>query len=76
MKNKIINYEEYPKFNPACKYICWIVKTSPFSTTNPMTKKRAIKIIAQREKEGKYFKLIKAWSCVQAKNLEKVGLYK
>lgn len=77
-KNKF-TFEEFPRINPECKYVVWMVKTSQNSTTNPMTKRQAISLIKDRispkydkhgimSRKGQYATLIKAWSCVQAKN--------
>ena len=64
-----MKYIEFPKINPVCKYVCWIVGTSEESTTNPMTKRAALKLIKERQKKGLYVSLIKSWSCVQSKKL-------
>lgn len=68
-----IKYTEFPKINPVCKYVCWIVETSKTSTTNPMTKCAALKLIKERREKALYAELIKTWSCVQAKNLMKIN---
>ncbi len=59
----------WSRISPACKYVVWIVQTSSSSTTNPMTKRAAMKIIKDRLAAGKHARLIKAWSCVSSKNL-------
>ena len=67
----LCDYKEIPPFSPVCKYPGWLVETSSRSTTNPMTQKAAMKMVQDRLAEGKYAKLIKVWSCVSIKNLQR-----
>jgi len=64
-----VTYREWPRINPVCRFVVWIVETSPTSTTNPMPKRRALAMIRERREAGKYAELIKTWSCVQSKHL-------
>lgn len=65
-----LTFRQLPKINPAYKFVSWIVCWSDYSTSNPLTKKTAIKIHNQRVKDGKYSELLRCWTCVSAKNLE------
>lgn len=65
-------YQTLPNLNPTvCKFVVWIVELSKHHTTNPMTRKTAEAMIKERRKESKYARLIKAFSCVSAENLER-----
>lgn len=71
-----MKFKEFPRLSPECKHEVWSVGISETSTTNPMTRKRAVAIFKERQKLGIYAELFKAWSCVEAKNLEKYYLIK
>lgn len=73
--NDAIVVRKWPKINPVCKYPVWIVATSKTSTTNPMTRRKAMAILKERRYAGQYAELIKAWSCIQGKKLEMSSLY-
>lgn len=66
---KIEPYKTLPRLNPACKYVSWIVETSKTSSTNPMPKQRAMRILVERRSKGQYAELIKVYTCVQSKKL-------
>jgi len=68
-KQSKLKVEVWPKISPECKYVVWIVATSKTGTTNPMPKRNAMEMIRERRANGEYAELIKAWSCVQSKNL-------
>lgn len=61
------------KINDTCKYVVWIVDYGTGSTSNPMTKPKAIRLLNKCRRENPvYYKnagLIKTWSCVSSKNL-------
>ena len=66
-----IEIRSFPKINPSCKYVVWLVDHCNGSTSNPMSKKRATNLVKEAAKQGKTWSLIKTWSCVQSKNHEK-----
>jgi hypothetical protein len=63
-------FREIGRRDRICRYPVWLVETTPTSTTNPMTKRRALLFLKERRAAGKHAELIKTWACVQGKNLE------
>lgn len=62
---------QLPKINPVCKYVTWMVSLINNTTTNPMSKKRALGIVAKEKLAGRDPVLYRCWTCISGANFDK-----
>jgi hypothetical protein len=67
-KNRIYKFS---RISEVCKYVVWIVVLNTGGTTNPMSKRRAMRIFKKELEKGDKTYLIRMYSSVSAKNHDK-----